>query len=152
MSWRAVIWTTTTIFSEVCPVSTCVICSVFKTHLVGLLEIAIITNGLLLFSKNSIVCQLKFGVFSKLPLWFRNFFTVVTQAISALIFLFIVEDMAQDTTAQIKGSWWFLNTTHQYTNPKHTSVIVLLLMLPHFGIICLMMSVLFQILPVSGKS
>ena len=41
-----------------------------------------------------------------------------TQAISALICLFIVEDMAQDTTTQIKGSWRFLNTTHQYTNPK----------------------------------
>ena len=29
---------------------------------------------------------------------------MVTQAISALICLFIVEDMAQDTTTQIKGS------------------------------------------------
>ena len=36
--------------------------------------------------------------------------------------LFVVEDMAQDTTAQIKGSWSFLSTTHQYTNPKNTSV------------------------------
>ena len=46
----------------------------------------------------------------------------------------------------------FLNTTHQYTTPKNTSVIVLLLMVPHFGMICLMMSILFQILSFSGKS
>ena len=33
--------------------------------------------------------QLNFGVFSKLPLWFTSFFTVVTQAISGLICLFL---------------------------------------------------------------
>ena len=32
--------------------------------------------------------------------------------------LYIVEDMAQDTTTQIKGSWMFLNNTHQYPNKK----------------------------------
>ena len=115
-------------------------------------QIIIDIHGLLLFSDNSIDRQLNFGVFSKLPLWFTSFFTVVTQAISALICLFVGEDMAQDTIAQIKGSWRFLNTTHQYTNPKNTSVIVLLLMLPHFGMICLMVSVLLQILHVSRKS
>ena len=54
--------------------------------------------------KNSIGCQLNFGVFSKLPLWFISFFRVVTQAISVVICLLVVEDMVQDTTTQIKGS------------------------------------------------
>ena len=121
MPWRAVVWTTATLFSGVCPVSTCAKCSVFKTHLVALSQIAIYTHGLLLFSKKLIDCQLNFGVFSKLPLWFISFFTVVTQTISALICLFFVEDMArffvEDTTTQAKGSWRFLNTTHLYTNP-----------------------------------
>ena len=40
----------------------------------------------------------------QLPLWLLSFFTGVIQAISALISLFVVEDMAQDTTAQIEGS------------------------------------------------
>ena len=74
-------------------------------------QIAIDTHGQL-FSKKSIGCQLNFGVFSKLPLCCISFFTVVTHTISALICLFVVEDMAQDTTAQMKGSWRFLNTTH----------------------------------------
>ena len=65
-----------------------------QTHLVGLSQIAIDTHRLLLLSNNSIGCQLNFGVFLKLPLWFVSFFTVVTQAISALICLFIMEDMA----------------------------------------------------------
>ena len=43
---------------------------------------------------------------------------MVTQAISALICLFVVADLAQDTTAQIKCSWRLPNPTHQYTNPK----------------------------------
>ena len=38
-----------------------------------------------------------------------SFFTVVTQTILALICLFVVEGMAQDTTAQIRGSWRFLS-------------------------------------------
>ena len=63
-------------------------------------QIAIDTHRLVLFSKNSI----GFGVFSKQPLWLISFFTVVTQAISALICLFVVEGMAQDTTTQIRGS------------------------------------------------
>ena len=54
----------------------------------------------------------------------------------------VVENMAQDTTAPIKGSWTFLNTTHLYKNTLDT---VLLLMLPHFGRICLMMFVLPQL-------
>ena len=41
--------------------------------------------------KNSIGCQLNFGVFLKQPLWFISFFTVVTQTISAFICLFVVE-------------------------------------------------------------
>ena len=95
-----------TLFSGVCPVSTCTNCSVFKVHLVGLSQTAIDTNGpLQIISKNSIGCYLNFGVFSKLPPWFITFFNWVTQTISTLICLFIVEDMAQDTTAQLKGSW-----------------------------------------------
>ena len=43
---------------------------------------------------------------------------MVTQTNSALICLSIVEGMAQDTTAQIRGSWRFLNFTHLYTNKK----------------------------------
>ena len=46
----------------------------------------------------------------------------------------------------------FLNTTHQYTKPKKHFGHSLLLMVPHFGMICLLMSVLLQSLPVSGKS
>ena len=78
------------------------------------------TRRLVLFSKNSIGCQLNFGVFSKQPLWFIRFFTVVIQTISALICLFVTEGMAQDTTAQIRGSWRFRNSTHLYTNQKIT--------------------------------
>ena len=105
-----------------------------------------------ILQKNSIGCQLNSGVFSKQPLWFISFFTVVSQTILALICLFIVEDMAQDTTAQVKGFWRFLNFTHLYTNRKNTLVTVLLLFLPHSGMICLMMYVLLQLLPVSGKN
>ena len=110
--------TTATLFSEVYPVSTCANCSVFKIHLVGLSQIAIDTQGLVLFSKNSIGCQSNFSVFSKQPLWFISFFTVVTHTISALIFLFRALGMAQDTTAQIRGSWRFLNSSILYTNKK----------------------------------
>ena len=81
--------------------------------------LAIDTHGLVLFSKNSIGCQSNFGVFSKLPLWSTRFFIVVTQTISALVCLFVVGDMAQDTTAQIRRSWRFLNTTHLYTKYKY---------------------------------
>ena len=49
-SWSVVVWTTETLFSEVCPVSTCTNNSVFKTHLVGLSQIAINTQRLLLIS------------------------------------------------------------------------------------------------------
>ena len=78
---------------------------------------------------------------------FISFFTVVNQTISALICLFVVEGMAQDTTAQIRSSWRFLNSTHLYTNKKKTTLVtVLLLMLPHSGMICLMMYVLLQLL------
>ena len=84
--------------------STCANCNVFKIHLGRLSQIAIDTHGLVLFSKNSIGCQLNVSVLSKQPLWFIRFFTVVTQTISALVCLFVVEGMAQDTTAQIRGS------------------------------------------------
>ena len=142
--------TTTTLFSEVYPVSTCTNSSVFKIHSGGLSQIAIDTHELVLFSKNCIGCQSNFSAFSKLPLWSISFFILVTQTISVLICLFIVEEMAQDTTAQIRDSWRLLNTTHLYTNQKNTLVIVLLLMLPQFGLICLMIFVLLQLLPVSG--
>ena len=78
----------------------------------------IVTNcnryRLVIFSKNSIGCQLNFAVFSKQPLWFMSFFTVVTQTISALICLSVEECRAQDTTAQIRSSLRFLNSTHPY--------------------------------------
>ena len=45
----------------------------------------------------------------------------------------------------------FLNSVHLYINPKITLATALLLMLPRFGIICLMRSVLPQLSPVSGK-
>ena len=93
-------------------------CSVFKTHLVGLSQTAIDTYGHLQFLNNSIGCQLSFAVFLNLPVWFISFFTLVISAVSVLFFLFIVEDMAQDITVQIKGSWRFLNTIHLYMNKK----------------------------------
>ena len=43
---------------------------------------------------------------------------MVTQTISALICLFIMDGMAEDTTSQIRGSWRYLNSTHLYTNKK----------------------------------
>ena len=63
--------------------------------------------------------SVEFRCFLKQPLWFISFFTVVTQTISALICLFVAESMTQDTTAQIRGSWRFLNSSHLYTNKKH---------------------------------
>ena len=77
-----------------------------------------------------------------LPVEFRCIFKTATlvykflhsgHTTSALICLFVAEGMAQDTTAQIRGSWRFLNFTHLYTNRKNTLVTVLLLMLPHSG-------------------
>ena len=59
-----------------------------------------------------------------LPVEFRCifcFFTVVTQTISALICLFDAEGMAQDTTAKIRDSWRFLNSTHRTQIKKHFS-------------------------------
>ena len=50
--------------------------------------------------------------------------------------------LVQDTTVQIKGSWRFLNSVHLYINPKNILDTALLLMLPWFGMICLMRSVL----------
>ena len=129
MPWWVVIWTTATPCLGVCTVSTCTNYSVFKSHLVGLSQTAIDTHGHPLFSNNSIGCQLNFAVFSRLPLWFISFFTVVIQAILVLFCQFVVEDMAQDITVQIKGSRKFLNTTHLYTDKKNTSVTVLVLRL-----------------------
>ena len=48
--------------------------------------------------------QVNFTVSSKLPLWFISFFTGVMPAISVLCCPFVVEDMAQYTTVQLKGS------------------------------------------------
>ena len=64
-----VFWTFVTLFTEVCPVSTYASYSVFKTHSVGLSQTAIGTHRHLIFSHNSIGCQLSFAVFSKLPLY-----------------------------------------------------------------------------------
>ena len=85
----------------------------------------------------------------KWPLRFIRFFTVGITTILVFFCLFIVEDMAQDTTVQIKGSWRFLNSTHLYINPKNISATALLLMLPQFGMIYLMMFILPKLLPVS---
>ena len=60
-------------------------------------------------------------------------------------------NIAQDTTVQIKRSWRFLNSAYLYINPKNTSVTLLLLILPEFGMIYLMVLVLAQRLPVSEK-
>ena len=55
-------------------------------------------------------------VASRILLYLQNchFVTVVIPAISVPFGLFIVYDMVQDTTVQIKGSWRFLNVTHVY--------------------------------------
>ena len=64
-----------------------------------------------------------------------------------------LEDVVQDTTVLVKGSWRFLNSVHLYRNAeKNTLATALLLMLPWFGIIYLMRSILPQLLPVSEKS
>ena len=106
----------------------------------------------LLFVNFYIDNQLNFAVFFKLRLWFICFFTVVIQAVSVLLCLFLVEDMAPGITVQIKGSLRSLNTTHLYTNPYNTSVRVLLLMFTQFGVIYLMMSLMPQLSPLSEKS
>ena len=80
-----------------------------------------------------------------------SFFTMVIPVTLVLFCLLIVEDIVQDITIQIKGSWRFLNSVHLYINQKITLATALLLMLPQFGIICLMRSVLPQLAPVSGK-
>ena len=54
----------------------------------------------------------------------------------------LVEDIVQDITIQIEGFWRFLNSVHLYINQKITLATALLLMLPWFGIICLMKYVL----------
>ena len=92
-----------------------------------------------------------FAVFSKLPLSFIGFFTVVILAISIIFCLFDMEDIAQDTTVLIKCSWRFLNITHLYINLTNTLAAVLFLMPPQFGMIYLMMFILPQLLPVSEK-
>ena len=60
------------------------------------------------------------------------------------------EDIIQDTMVLIKGSWRFLNSVHLYIY-KNSLATTLLLMPPRYGMICLMRSVLPQLLPVSGK-
>ena len=43
-------------------------------------------------------------------------FIIFILLINAVILL-ILEDIVQDTTVQIKGSWRFLNSVHLYINP-----------------------------------
>ena len=81
----------------------------------------------------------------------KSFFTVVIPVTLVLFCPLIAEDIVQDTTIQIKGSWRFLNSVHLYINPKITLATALLLMPPQSGIICLMRYVLPQLSPVSGK-
>ena len=77
---------------------------------------------------------------------------VVIPVTLVLFYLLIVEDIVQDTTVQIKGSWRFLNSVHLYINKKKNNLTTALpLMLPQFGMICLMRSALPQLLPVSEK-
>ena len=45
---------------------------------------------------------------------------MIIQAVSVLLCLLVAEDMAEDKTVQMKGSWWLINTTHLYTNKKKT--------------------------------
>ena len=116
-----------------------------------------VTNGNRCLRAFAILKQLH-----SLPVEFRCIFKTATLVYMFLhsdhhsyfspLCLFIVEEMAQDITFQINGSWRFFNSTHQYTNPKNTSATALLLMLPQFRMIYLMMFVLPQLLPVSHKS
>ena len=108
-------------------------------------------TGHLLFSKDSICCQLNTTVSSKEPLWFISFFTMVITPILVFLCLFIVVDMMQDNSYEIKSSQRLLNSTHLYKNPKNTSVTVLLVMISQFGMIYVMRFVLSSLLPVSGK-
>ena len=71
--------------------------------------------------------------------------------VAPLFCLIVVEDIVQDTTVQIKVCWRFLNSVNLYINQKNTLAIDLLLMLPWFGIICLMGSILPQVSPISEK-
>ena len=57
-------------------------------------------------------------VLSRLTLWFISFFTVIIQAILVLLCLFLVVDIVQEITVQVKGSLRFLNTTNLYRNKK----------------------------------
>ena len=68
-----------------------------------------------------------------------------------LFCLLVLEDIIQDTTIQIKGSWRFFNSAHLYINKKNTLATVFLLMLAQFELICLISFVLPQLLPVSEK-
>ena len=51
---------------------------------------------------------------------FASFFTVVILIILVLLCLLIVEDIVQDTTFQLKGSWMLLNSIHLYIYKKDT--------------------------------
>ena len=65
--------------------------------------------------------------------------------------LLVVENIVQYTTVKIKSAWRFLDSLRLYINKKTTLATTLLLMLPQFGMICLMRSILPQLLPVSEK-
>ena len=85
------------LFGSLSSFNMCKLQCIQNTLVIGLSQIVKDTHGHLLFSKDSIGCQLNFAVLSKLPLLIISFFTVVIPAILVLFCLFVVE-MAQDTT------------------------------------------------------
>ena len=115
----------TLLSSDVCPVSTCINWQCIQMDLLGLSQTDIDTQGSLLFSENSIGCQLNFATSSKWLLWFISMFTVIIPTIFLRLCPSVVEDVAQDTTVQIKGFWKFLKSTHLYIN-KNTRATALL--------------------------
>ena len=151
MPWLGVVWTTATLFSEVCPVSTCTNCSVFKTHLVGLSESAIDTHSLFLFLKKLHWLPVEFWcIFKTATSLYKLLHSGHPSYFNPQLSIYCGKYGTTDNSSD-KRLWRFLNITLQNTNPKqNTSVIVLLLMFPH--LICLMLSVLLKILLVSGKS
>ena len=53
-----------------------------------------------------------------LPVESRCIFKTATLVTLVLFCPLVAEDIVQDTTIQIKGSWRFLNSVHLYINPK----------------------------------
>ena len=50
-----------------------------------------------------------------------SLFTVVIRVTLVLFCLLVVKDIIQDSTAQIKGSWWFINSIYLCLNHKDHS-------------------------------